>query len=146
MGKLSEMAAVIKTAVSDKHTEYVAGIAASTTSMEDAKAVATTQAMDAIAAIDAAEQLEHQSRVEAEEALVAERTAIVQALKSEEVDDGVITSLKEVDDANKAYGEKYEVDLDTTADHQKDKVGAYELERGGFSDFQEAFEPEIGEE
>ena len=108
--------------------------------MEDAKAVATTQAMDAVAVIDAAEQLEHQSRVGAEEALVAERTAIVQALKSEEVDDGVITSLQEVNNANKAYGEKYKVDLDTTTDHQRDKLAEYEKEKGDVTEFRLAFE------
>ena len=71
--------------------------------------------------------------------LKAEKAAIVEALKSESVDDGVLTSLKEVEDANEAYVVKYGVGLGTLAAHQSSKVSAYELARGGVTDFTTAF-------
>ena len=139
MGKLAGMAAAIETSVSDKHSAFVADIAETTTSMEGAKATLTAEVTAAITAINTAEGEAQAARVAAEETLTAEKAAIVEALKSESVDDGVLTSLKEVEDANEAYVVKYGVGLGTLAAHQDSKVSAYELARGGVTDFTTAF-------
>lgn len=139
MGKLAGMAAAIDKSVSDKHSAFVADIADTTASIEGAKATLTAEVTAAITAINTAEGEAQAARVAAEETLTAEKAAIVEALKSESVADGVLTSLAEVQAANEAYGVKYGVDLGTLAAHQESKVAAYELARGEFSDFQAAF-------
>ena len=139
MGKLAGMAAAINKSVSDKHSAFVADIADTTASIEGAKATLTAEVTAAITAINTAEGEAQAARVAAEETLTAEKAAIVEALKSESVDDGVLTSLKEVEDANEAYVVKYGVGLGTHAAHQDSKVSAYELARGGVTDFTTAF-------
>lgn len=139
MGKLAGMAAAINKSVSDKHSAFVADIADTTASIEGAKATLTAEVTAAITAINTAEGEAQAARVAAEETLTAEKAAIVEALKSESVDDGKITSLKEVEDANEAYVVKYGVGLGTLAAHQSSKVSAYELARGGVTDFTTAF-------
>jgi len=139
MGKLAGMAAAIEKSVSDKHSAFVADIAETTTSMEGAKATLTAEVTAAITAINDAEGEAQAARVAAELALNTEKAAIVEALKSESVDDGVLTSLAEVQAANQAYGAKYGVDLGTLAAHQASKVAAYETARGSVIDFQAAF-------
>jgi len=139
MGKLAGMAAAINKSVSDKHSAFVADIADTTASIEGAKATLTAEVTAAITAINTAEGEAQAARVAAEETLTAEKAAIVEALKSESVDDGKITSLKEVEDANEAYVVKYGVGLGTLAAHQDSKVSAYELARGGVTDFTTAF-------
>lgn len=139
MGKLAGMAAAINKSVSDKHSAFVADIADTTASIEGAKATLTAEVTAAITAINTAEGEAQAARVAAEETLKAEKAAIVEALKSESVDDGVLTSLKEVEDANEAYVVKYGVGLGTLAAHQDSKVSAYELARGGVTDFTTAF-------
>ena len=139
MGKLAGMAAAIEKSVSDKHSAFVADIAETTTSMEGAKATLTAEVTAAITAINTAEGEAQAARVAAELALKTEKSAIVEALKNEDVADGVITSLFEVQEAHTAYREAYGVDLSTTAAHQASKVAAYEKARGSFVDFQVAF-------
>lgn len=139
MGKLAGMAAAINKSVSDKHSAFVADIADTTASIEGAKATLTAEVTAAITAINTAEGEAQAARVAAEETLTAEKAAIVEALKSESVDDGKITSLKEVEDANEAYVVKYGVGLGTLEAHQDSKVSAYELARGGVTDFTTAF-------
>ena len=139
MGKLAGMAAAIEKSVSDKHSAFVADIAETTTSMEGAKATLTAEVTAAITAINDAEGKAQAARVAAELALKTEKAAIVEALKSESVDDGVLTSLAEVQAANEAYVAEYGVGLGTLAKHQDSKVAAYETARGSFVDFQNAF-------
>ena len=139
MGKLAGMAAAINKSISDKHSAFVADIADTTASIEGAKATLTAEVTAAITAINTAEGEAQAARVAAEETLKAEKAAIVEALKSESVDDGKITSLKEVEDANEAYVVKYGVGLGTLEAHQDSKVSAYELARGGVTDFTTAF-------
>jgi hypothetical protein len=139
MGKLAGMAAAIKQSVADKHSAFVADIAETTTSMEGAKATLTTEVTAAITAINTAEGEAHAARVAAESELKADKAAIVEALKTEDVVDGVIKSLLEVQAAHEAYKAKYGVDLSTTAAHQSAKVAAYETARGSVVEFQSAF-------
>lgn len=139
MGKLAGMAAAIEKSVSDKHSAFVADIAETTTSMEGAKATLTAAVTAEITAINDTEVKAQDERATAEADLKAEKAAIVEALKSESVADGVLTSLAEVQAANDAYEAKYGVDLGTLAAHQENKVSEYEKERGSVSDFQTAF-------
>lgn len=139
MGKLAGMAAAIKQSVSDKHSAFVADIAETTTSMEGAKATLTAEVTAAITAINTAEGEAQAARVAAQSVLKAEKAEIVEALKTEDVNDGLITSLLEVQAAHEAYKVKYGVDLSTTAAHQASKVAAYETARGSFVDFQDSF-------
>lgn len=139
MGKLAGMAAAIKQSVADKHSAFVADIAETTTSMEGAKATLTTEVTAAITAINTAEGEAHAARVAAESELKAGKAAIVEALKTEDVDDGIMKSLLEVQAAHEDYKAKYGVDLSTTAAHQSAKVAAYETARGSVVEFQSAF-------
>lgn len=144
MGKLAGMAAAIKQSVADKHSAFVADIADTTTSTEGAKATLTAEVTAAITAINTAEGEAHAARVAAESQLKTERLEIVEDLKTEDIDDGVMASLREVNNAHQDYLARYGVGLSTTDAHQIAIVNAYEDERGFAEEFENAFNGEEG--
>lgn len=144
MSKLSIIASQVSSSLVSKYNTFLSEVAEGVAAIEADKETTTTTYDADIVAISDAELVVQGQRASQEAGLKVAKAAIVTGLKTGSVDEKVMESLWELQQAAVTYKAKYGVDLTTATTEASASRAAFNTELGPFTDFSGFFDEPKG--